>query len=117
VANSGAPIVINDLPDDYLTIGSAFGRSQPCHLVIAPTTADGLVNGVIELGFFDPVPARVLEFLAGSADSLGIALRSARFRTRLQDALEETQRQKAELQAQSEELRVSNEELEEQGVP
>lgn len=115
VANSGAPIVINDLPDDYLTIGSAFGRSQPRHLVIAPTTADGLVNGVIELGFFDPVPTRVLEFLSGSADSLGIALRSARFRTRLQDALEETQRQKAELQAQSEELRVSNEELEEQG--
>ncbi|MDF8335762.1 response regulator [Novosphingobium cyanobacteriorum] len=115
VARQGEPLVIEDVPETYLTIGSAFGRAQPRHLVIAPTTADGLVNGVIELGFFDAVPARALELLAEVADSLGIALRSARFRTRLQDALEETQRQKAELQAQSEELRVSNEELEEQG--
>jgi signal transduction histidine kinase/DNA-binding response OmpR family regulator/CHASE3 domain sensor protein len=115
VARQGEPLVITDVPETYLAVGSAFGRAQPRHLVIAPTTADGLVNGVIELGFFDAVPARALELLAETADSLGIALRSARFRTRLQDALEETQRQKAELQAQSEELRVSNEELEEQG--
>lgn len=115
VAAQGQPLMLTDVPETYLTIGSAFGRAQPRHLVIAPTTADGVVNGVIELGFFDAVPPRALELLAETADSLGIALRSARFRTRLQDALEETQRQKAELQAQSEELRVSNEELEEQG--
>jgi signal transduction histidine kinase len=44
-----------------------------------------------------------------------VALRSARYRTDLQNLLEETQRQAEELQVQSEELRVSNEELEEQG--
>jgi CheY-like chemotaxis protein/signal transduction histidine kinase len=115
VAQQGDPLVLADLPETYLTIGSGFGRAQPRHLVIAPTSADGVVNGVIEMGFFDPVPPRALDLLAEVADSLGIALRSARFRARLQDALEETQRQKAELQAQGEELRVSNEELEEQG--
>jgi len=114
-AVDGQLIVLNDIPQGYLSIGSALGSDVPRHLVIAPTKADDRVNGVIELGFFEPVDELVLELLEQSSGSIGIALRSARFRTRLQDALEETQRQAGELQAQSEELRVSNEELEEQG--
>ncbi len=114
-AVDGQLAVLSDVPQGYLSIGSALGSDVPRHLVIAPTKADDRVNGVIELGFFDPVDELVLELLEQSSGAIGIALRSARFRTRLQDALEETQRQAGELQAQSEELRVSNEELEEQG--
>jgi CheY-like chemotaxis protein len=116
VANEDRISHLSDVPAGYMTIGSALGRDAPRHLVIAPATADGSVNAVIELGFFDPVDPLVLELLEQSSGSIGIALRSARFRARLQDALEETQRQAGELQAQSEELRVSNEELEEQGT-
>ncbi|MCW5758679.1 MAG: response regulator, partial [Phenylobacterium sp.] len=115
VAAEGRALVIHDLPEGYLTVGSALGRDRPRHLVIAPATADDVVNGVIEIGFLHPVDEQVLELLARSAPAIGIALRSARYRTQLQDALEETQRQSEELQVQSEELRVSNEELEEQG--
>jgi signal transduction histidine kinase/DNA-binding response OmpR family regulator/CHASE3 domain sensor protein len=116
VAADGQPIVLSDVPSGYLSIGSALGSSAPRHLVIAPAKADDVVNAVIELGFFDPIDDRVLELLEQSQGAIGIALRSARFRTRLQEALKETQRQAGELQAQSEELRVSNEELEEQGA-
>ncbi|GGB55078.1 response regulator [Blastomonas aquatica] len=116
VAADGAPVVINDVPPGYLTIGSALGQDVPRHLVIAPTKADEVVNAVIELGFFDPVDDLVLDLLDQSQGAIGIALRSARFRSRLQEALAETQLQAGELQAQSEELRVSNEELEEQGA-
>ena len=115
VAAEGAPLVLQDVPDGYLTIGSALGRDRPRHLVIIPAKADEVVNAVLELGFFQPVSPAVLELLDHASPAIGIALRSARFRARLQDALEETQRQSGELQAQSEELRVSNEELEEQG--
>ncbi|MES2174263.1 MAG: response regulator [Pseudomonadota bacterium] len=115
VAAEGAPLVLQDIPDGYMTIGSALGRDRPRHLVIIPAKADEVVNAVLELGFFQPVTPAVLELLEQAAPAIGIALRSARFRARLQDALEETQRQSGELQAQSEELRVSNEELEEQG--
>ena len=116
VAADGRALVLQDVPEGYLTIGSALGRDKPRHLVIVPAKVDGQVNAVIELGFFDPVDDLALELLERSAAPIGIALRSARFRARLQDALEETQRQAGELQAQSEELRVSNEELEEQGA-
>lgn len=115
VASEGEPILLKDVPERYLTIGSAFGRDQPRHIVIAPAKTDEAINAVLEIGFFEPVAQSALDFLDEASTAIGIALRSARFRTRLQEALDETQRQASELQAQSEELRVSNEELEEQG--
>lgn len=114
-AADGRAMVLADVPAGYLTIGSALGRETPRHLVIVPVKADDVVNAVIELGSFRPVPDLALELLDQASEAIGVALRSASFRARLQDALEETQRQAGELQAQSEELRVSNEELEEQG--
>lgn len=115
VAAEGQPLVLNEVPEGYLKIGSALGQDAPRHLLIAPSFADEVVNVVIELGFLRQVQPRVLELLEQSSGAIGIALRSARYRSDLQDALEETQRQAEELQVQSEELRVSNEELEEQG--
>jgi CheY-like chemotaxis protein/CHASE3 domain sensor protein len=115
VAAEGEPTVIHDVPEGYMTISSALGQDKPRHLVLVPTRADGVVNAVIELGFLHAVDERALELLTQASASIGIALRSARYRSQLQDALEETQRQSEELQVQSEELRVSNEELEEQG--
>ncbi|WP_338502572.1 response regulator [Sphingomonas kaistensis] len=115
VAADGAPMVLDEVPEGYLTIGSALGRDVPRHLVIAPLRAEGIVNGVVELGFLKAVDDRVLELLGHIAQPAGTALRSAKYRTELQTLLEETQRQSEELQVQSEELKVSNEELEEQG--
>ena len=70
---------------------------------------------MIELGFLHTLDDRIPDLLDLVSPSAGVALRSARYRTELQNLLEETQRQAEELQVQSEELRVSNEELEEQG--
>jgi signal transduction histidine kinase/CheY-like chemotaxis protein/CHASE3 domain sensor protein len=115
VAADRAPALLSDIPDGYLTIGSALGQDKPRHLTISPATADDVVQGVVELGFLQPVNDHATTFLDLASASIGIALRSARFRAELQNLLEETQRQSEELQVQSEELRVSNEELEEQG--
>jgi signal transduction histidine kinase/DNA-binding response OmpR family regulator/CHASE3 domain sensor protein len=114
VAAEGRAQVLTDVPEDYLTIGSALVRGRPRHLLIAPARADADVNGVIELGFLHPPTPDLLVLIDEASAGIGVALRSARYRVQLQDALEETQRQAEELQVQSEELRVSNEELEEQ---
>ena len=115
VAAEGRPMFVRDVPKGYLTIGSAFGQDAPKHLVIVPAQADSVVNAVMEFGFLHAVDENALELLDQASQSIGIALRSARYRTLIQDSLEETQRQSEELQVQSEELRVSNEELEEHG--
>ena len=115
VAADGRPVIVEDVPEGYLTVASALGRDKPRHLLIAPLTADGVVNAVVEFGFFRPIDANIRTLLEQISGPAGVALLSARYRTELQNLLEETQRQAEELQVQSEELRVSNEELEEQG--
>jgi CheY-like chemotaxis protein/CHASE3 domain sensor protein len=107
-------LIVGEIPDGYLTFGSALGQDKPRHLLILPGAVDGMVNAVIELGFLRPVNDSVTALLEHASSSVAIAIRSANYRGELQNLLEETQRQAEELQTQSEELRVSNEELEEQ---
>ncbi|HEX3801015.1 MAG TPA: response regulator [Verrucomicrobiae bacterium] len=107
--------VVRALPEGYINVGSALGKSAPRQIIIAPIRVEESVNAVVELGFLDSVPGAALEFLDDISEPTSVALRSAQYRTRLQELLEETQRQSEELQSQSEELRVSNEELAEQG--
>src|SRR5580698_6872837 len=114
-AVEGRSILVRDVPDGYIAIGSAFGESKPRHLVVAPAIVDGSTNAVLEFGFIHPLREDALSLLEQMSEGIGIAVRSANYRAELQNFLEETQRQAEELQAQGEELRVSNEELEEQG--
>jgi signal transduction histidine kinase/CheY-like chemotaxis protein/CHASE3 domain sensor protein len=113
-AAEGRSILIRDVPEGYLAIGSAFGEGKPRNLIISPANVDGSTNAMLELGFIHPLNADALSLLEQMSDAIGIAVRSANYRVELQNFLEETQRQAEELQAQGEELRVSNEELEEQ---
>ena len=106
---------VRDVPAGHLNISSALGSSSPNELVIVPASVDGVVQAVIELGFLHPVGDDELALLALASESLAIALRSSRDRTRLEELLGVTQKQGEVLQTQQEELRVSNEELEEQG--
>jgi CheY-like chemotaxis protein len=114
-AKDGDMRSLANVPEDYLTVSSSFGKSKPRHLLIVPIKCEGEVNAVIEFGFFQSIQQSDMELLARVTPSLGVAVRSANYRMQLQKLLRETQQQSEEVQAQSEELRVSNEELEEQG--
>jgi CheY-like chemotaxis protein/signal transduction histidine kinase/CHASE3 domain sensor protein len=114
-AKDRRPMRVRNVPAGHLAVQSGSGRSDPRELLIAPAVSEGVVQAVIELGFFRAVDAADEELLARVSEMLAIAVRSSRDRTRLEELLEETQRQGEELQAQQEELRVNNEELEEQG--
>ena len=108
-------LYVRDVPPGYLPVSSSLGKAQPAALLIAPATVDGSIQAVIELGFFRPLLPEEQELMERVSEVLAVAVRSSRDRTRLEELLEETQRQSEELQSQQEELRVSNEELEEQG--
>jgi len=106
---------VREVPQDYFAVTSATGQRPPKELLIVPAAADGQVQAVFELGFLRRIRPEEEELLARLSDQIAIAVRSAKDRSRLEELLEETQRQAEELQAQQEELRVNNEELEEQG--
>ncbi len=105
---------LRDLPPGYLTVSSSLGQSNAREIVIVPAIFEGLTAAAFEIGFLRPVGEAELDLLERSAVPLGVTVRSAIDRTRLEELLAETQRQAEELQTQQEELRVSNEELEEQ---
>ncbi len=121
-AADGRTFLLSDVPEGWLTVGTGFSRAPPRHLLVAPAKVDGRSVAVLELGFLDPPGPSHTTFLDRIAESVGVAVRSASYRSRLRELLDETrsqaqelQSQTEELQAQTEELRVSNEELEEQG--
>ncbi|MNK78535.1 Signal transduction histidine-protein kinase BarA [compost metagenome] len=105
---------VQQVPENYLTVTSSLGRGAPLELVLAPVNNEGVVNGVIELGFTHPVSARAKEWLNLIAANVGTSLEAALYRQRLQNVLEETQQLNEELEVQQEELRTANEELGEQ---
>ena len=117
VVASGKRMQVAGLAPGSLKLASATAKSAVQHVLIAPLREEGRVIGALELGFVggaETLDARA-ELMEAIAEDVGIAMRSALYRQRLQELLHQTQQQAEELQAQQEELRVSNEELEEQG--
>ena len=114
-AASHRPIVLHDVPDNYVKVVSGTGISSPRSVIVQPIENDGVVNGIVELGFMRPITPRDEELLQLVQTSIGDFIEAALYRERLQDALAETQQLNEELQVQQEELRVSNEGLEERG--
>jgi signal transduction histidine kinase/DNA-binding response OmpR family regulator/CHASE3 domain sensor protein len=114
IAKEKRTVHVNNIPSDYFSITSSVGLGKPRELIVAPAMVDRTVHAVIELGFFRNIDSMDRELMDRMSETLGVAVRAAKDRSRLEELLGETQRQAEELQAQQEELRVSNEELEEQ---
>lgn len=110
----GRIIRLDELPQDYFKVSSGLGDGLPRSVLVVPTSDDGRVNGVIELGFLRPLEERDIELLELIAGNIGTSIEAARYRQRLQEVLAETQQLNEELQVQQEELKTANEELEEQ---
>lgn len=107
-------IVLERVPEGYLTFGTALGQRSPSQLIVVPGSIEGVANMVLELGFIQPVDAEVVALLDKLSAAIAMVVRATRYRDELKALLAETQQKSEELQVQGEELRVSNEELEEQ---
>lgn len=108
------PIMISEIPEDYIAISSGLGEVPPRHLLVIPLEYEGQIKGAIELGSVFAFSDIQLQFLQSVAESIAIAIQSAQNQTELAHLLDQSQAMSEELQAQQEELRASNEEMEEQ---
>ena len=113
-AADGRTLLLSDLPEDYLRIGSAVGGTLPRHLLIAPFHFEDRLLGVVELASLTAFTDLEQEFVARACAILGSGFRIALARREMQQLLQTTLEQAAELQLQQEELAATNEELEEQ---
>jgi signal transduction histidine kinase/CheY-like chemotaxis protein/CHASE3 domain sensor protein len=113
-AQSGKPIVINEISPDDITISFASGEMKPAGIAAIPVYHDYKLIGVIELGSRTEISENVLEFMSVAVNNVGIALYTSQIRKKQQELLEETQAQAEELQTQHNELENLNTELETQ---
>lgn len=107
-------IEIEAPPETALGWMSGLMQGRSAYSALVPLRDDSRINAVLELGMDRALTERDRRMLERVAEKVGIAFRSALYRSQLQELLEETSRQSEELRSHGEELAATNEELEEQ---
>ncbi|MFG3275768.1 HAMP domain-containing protein [Streptomyces luteogriseus] len=110
-ARSRRTIMVEELPDGYVTISSGLGEVVPSALVLLPIVVEGQVLGVIELASVTPFTQIHSDFLAQLMETIGVNVNTIVANARTDELLVESQRLTVELQARSTELQVQQEEL------
>jgi signal transduction histidine kinase/HAMP domain-containing protein len=111
VAKTRKPIVVTDLPADYVKISSGLGEAAPVNLIILPIVFEDQVLGVIEAGSFSRFTRVHQDFLEQLVETIGLSVNTIIANSRTDALLAESQRLAAELQARTGELQVRQEEL------
>jgi CheY-like chemotaxis protein/signal transduction histidine kinase/CHASE3 domain sensor protein len=106
-------ILLKNVPEDYVKVTSGIGERTPTFICVTPFAYEERVKGVIEIGTLTEMTDIQLEYLEQVMPALAVAAETAESRTKLVEALAESQQLSEELQVQQEELRTTNEELEE----
>jgi HAMP domain-containing protein len=114
VAFEKEPIVLTDVPDDYIKINSALGESSPRSIVVLPVLFEKQVKAVIELASFKQFNETHLAFLDQLTESIGIVLNTIGANMRTEELLKQSQSLTQELQHQQQELQETNKRLEKQ---
>jgi HAMP domain-containing protein/signal transduction histidine kinase/CheY-like chemotaxis protein len=111
VALERSPIMLKDVPGDYIRISSGLGEAPPLNIVILPAVFEEQVLGVVELASFNPFSAVQMQFLEQLMESIGVSLNAIIASSRTQELLVESQRLASELQEKSGELESQQKEL------
>ena len=105
------PILVSDVPGDYIRIASGLGEALPVTIVILPVLFEEQVLGVVELASFHSFSAVHMQFLEQLMEIIGVSLNAIIASSRTKELLVESQRLAAELQNKSEELQSQQGEL------
>jgi CheY-like chemotaxis protein/signal transduction histidine kinase len=104
-------MLISDLPQETVRIGSGLFSAVPRNVVVLPVLVEGQVKAVIELASLNLYTASHLAFLDQLTSSIGIVLNSIEATMQTESLLEQSQKLAAELQTQQKELQQTNEQL------
>jgi len=100
-----------DLPEDYIRVGSGLGSTSPVAIMILPISYEGHVLGVLELASLQRFTPLQKDFLQEIIRDIGTIMNSIYIHMQVRNLLKESQTLTEELQSQSEELQLQQEEL------
>jgi signal transduction histidine kinase/PleD family two-component response regulator len=114
------PILLKEVPPDFIRIGSGLGHATPANVNILPALFEDEVKAVIELASFNEFNETHQNFLDQLMESVGIVLNTIAATMRTEGLLKQSQLLTQELQARQteltrkqQELHATNEELQE----
>jgi len=117
------PILLKDVPPDFIRVGSGLGHATPANVNILPALFEDEVKAVIELASFSEFNETHQNFLDQLMESVGIVLNTIAATMRTEGLLEQSQLLTQELQARQteltrkqQELHSTNEELQDKAV-
>jgi signal transduction histidine kinase/DNA-binding response OmpR family regulator len=105
------PILLKDVPPDFIRIGSGLGHATPANVNILPALFEDEVKAVIELASFNEFNETHQNFLDQLMESVGIVLNTIAATMRTEGLLKQSQLLTTELQARQTELTTKQEEL------
>jgi len=105
------PILLTNVPPDYIRITSGLGEAPPKNILTLPVLFEGEVKAVIELASFLPFSQIHQLFLDQLGESVGVVLNMIAANMRTSELLEQSQSLTQELQSQSQELQQQQDEL------
>src|SRR5687767_4641535 len=105
------PILLQNVPDDYIQITSGLGEAPPRNIIVFPVLFEGEVKAIVELASFLPFSTIHQTFLDQLAESIGVVLNMIQANMRTEELLQQSQKLTQELQSQSQELKAQQEEL------
>jgi signal transduction histidine kinase/HAMP domain-containing protein/response regulator RpfG family c-di-GMP phosphodiesterase len=105
------PILLQQVPGDFIRIGSGLGHAAPANVNILPALFEDDVKAVIELASFGEFNETHQSFLDQLMESVGIVLNTIAATMRTEGLLKQSQLLTQELQARQTELTTKQEEL------
>ena len=106
------PILLDNLPPDYIRVTSGLGQAPPRSVLVLPLIFEGQVRGVLELASMGGFNSSHQAFLEQLTESIGIVLNTIEANMRTEGLLTQSQSLAQQLQARQEQLQRTNAELE-----
>jgi signal transduction histidine kinase/HAMP domain-containing protein/DNA-binding response OmpR family regulator len=104
-------MLLKDVPNEFIKIGSGLGSGKPANVIIMPALFEDDVKAVIELASFSEFNETHQTFLDQLMESVGIVLNTIAATMRTEGLLSQSQLLTQELQARQTELTTKQEEL------
>ncbi len=105
------PIVLHNVPDDYIQVSSGLGETAPRSVIVQPLIAGDELIGAVEIASLTILTPAQIELMQSVSESVAIALRASHNRACLELLVEETKQQSDALEQRARVLKESQEEL------
>ncbi len=104
-------IYLENIPNNYISISSGLGNSNPSSLLITPMVVNNNLFGIIEIASFEKLKKYEINFIEKVANNLASSVETIKINEKTKNLLKNFQEQSKKLIQQEEEMRRNIEEM------